>query len=208
MDLLGSDILRANLRVRFCLGVEDPGEISLALGLDSKKGWPPELLDAPGTFYLRARSQGLNRPRPARGYLATTAQVHQLAAHHAHSSARLDPVSAQAAARHPAAHPRPGGDQPPPPIGDHHADAVPPDPGGWVGEAGTGDPEVTRLLAVMANAGAAGLTVTELVVATRRQKTWVYDRLVDLQQTGLVTRAGQGRYQLAQHPDGGWGAVS
>jgi len=25
---------------------------------------------------------------------------------------------------------------------------------------------------------------------------------------GLVKRAGQGRYRLAQHPDGGWGAVS
>ena len=58
------------------VGVEDPGEISLALGLDSKKGWPPELLDVPGKFYLRARSQGLNSPGPARGYLASTAQVH------------------------------------------------------------------------------------------------------------------------------------
>jgi hypothetical protein len=115
MELLGSEILRANLRVRFCLGVEDPGEVSLALGLGGKKDWPPELLDAPGKFYLRARSQGLNSPRPARGYLATTAQVHRLAAHHAHFSARLDPVSAQAAARHPAAHSRPGADQPPPP---------------------------------------------------------------------------------------------
>jgi hypothetical protein len=199
MDLLGSDILRANLRVRFCLGVEDPGEISLALGLDSKKGWPPELLDAPGTFYLRARSQGLNRPRPARGYLATTAQVHQLAAHHAHSSARLDPVSAQAAARHPTAHPRPGNDPPPPPAGGGHlGDPLPPGPGGWaVGEVDAGDSEVARLQAVFANAGPAGLTVTELVAATGRQKTWVYDRLVDLQQTGLVTRAGQGRYRLA-----------
>jgi DNA segregation ATPase FtsK/SpoIIIE, S-DNA-T family len=55
MDLLGSEILRANLRVRFCLGVEDPGEVSLALGLGGKKDWPPELLDAPGKFYLRAR---------------------------------------------------------------------------------------------------------------------------------------------------------
>ena len=208
MDLLGSDILRANLRVRFCLGVEDPGEVSLALGLDSKKGWPPELLDAPGKFYLRARSQGLNRPRPARGYLATTAQVHQLAAHHAHSSARLDAVSAQAAARHPAAHPRPGGDPPPPPAGGGHANPGPPGPGGWAaGEAADGDPEVARLLAVLANAGPAGLTVTELVVATGRQKTWVYDRLADLQQAGLVERAGQGRYRLAQFPERGWGAV-
>jgi hypothetical protein len=203
MDLLGSDILRANLRVRFCLGVEDPGEVSLALGLDSKKGWPPELLDAPGKFYLRARSQGLNSPRPARGYLATTAQVHHLAAHHAHSPARLDPVSAQAAARHPAAQPRPGGDQPPPPAGGSYADPTP-GPGGWTPpEVDGADPEVARLLAVLANAAPAGLTVPELLVATGRQKTWVYERLADLQQAALVERAGQGRYRLSRPPTGG-----
>jgi DNA-binding IclR family transcriptional regulator len=77
-----------------------------------------------------------------------------------------------------------------------------------VGEAGASDPEVARLLAVLANAGPAGLTVTELVVATGRQKTWVYDRLADLQPAGVVQRAGQGRYRLAQHPELGWGAMS
>jgi hypothetical protein len=83
-----------------------------------------------------------------------------------------------------AAHPRPGGD-PPPPAGGGHAGPGPPGPGGWAaGEAGDSDPEVARLLAVLANAGPAGLTVPELVGATGRQKTWVYDRLADLQQTG------------------------
>jgi S-DNA-T family DNA segregation ATPase FtsK/SpoIIIE len=221
MDLLGSEILRANLRVRFCLGVEDPGEVSLALGLGGKKDWPPELLDAPGKFYLRARSQGLNSPRPARGYLATTAQVHRLAAHHAQSPARLDAVSAQAAARHPGAHSRLGGDQPPPPPGGGHAGPGPPGPGppgpgppgpgGWTPpevDGGGGDPEVARLLAVLANAGPAGLTVIDLLVATGRQKTWVYDRLADLQQAALVERAGQGHYRLSRRPPGGWEAVS
>jgi S-DNA-T family DNA segregation ATPase FtsK/SpoIIIE len=207
MGVLGSDILRANLRVRFCLSVEDPGEVALALGLGDKKGWPPELLDAPGKFYLRARSQGLNRPRPARGYLATTAQVQQLAAQHADSSARLDAVSAQAAARHPAAHPRPDAGQPTPTGGDH-PDPVPPGPDGWAaGEAADGDPEVARLLAVLANGGPGGLTVTELVAATGRQKTWVYDRLADLQQAGLVKHASHGRYRLAQFPERGSGVL-
>jgi predicted Rossmann fold nucleotide-binding protein DprA/Smf involved in DNA uptake len=147
-------------------------------------------------------------PRLARGYLATTAQVHRLAAHHAHSLARLDPASAQAAARHPATHPRPGGEQPPPPTGGH-ADPNPTEPGGQAaGEAAAGDPEVARLLAVLSNAGTAGLTVTELVVATGRQKTWVYERLAELQPAGLVERAGQGRYRLTQQPEPGWGAVS
>jgi len=59
---------------------------------------------------------------------------------------------------------------------------------------------VGRLLAVLGNAGPPGLTVTELVVATGRQKTWVYDRLGDLQQTGVVKQAGQGRYRLVHIP--------
>ncbi|HZA79910.1 MAG TPA: hypothetical protein VFC13_00345, partial [Actinomycetes bacterium] len=176
---------------------------------DSKRGWPPELLDAPGKFYLRARSQGLNAPRPARGYLATTAQIHRLAAHHAHSPARLDPVAAQAAAHHPAAPSRLGGDQPPPPTGGGHADPAPAGPGGWPPpEVDGADPEVARLLAVLANAGPAGLTVPELVMATGRQKTWVYDRLADLQQASLVARAGQGRYRRSRPPTGGWEAMS
>jgi hypothetical protein len=46
------------------------------------------------------------------------------------------------------------------------------------------------------------------VVATGRQKTWVYDRLGELQQAALVERAGQGRYRLCRPPTGGYEAVS
>jgi DNA-binding IclR family transcriptional regulator len=70
-----------------------------------------------------------------------------------------------------------------------------------VGEAADGDPEVAGLLAVLANAGPAGLTAVELVVATGRQKTWVYDRLGDLQQASRVERVGVGRYRLTWHPE-------
>ena len=61
---------------------------------------------------------------------------------------------------------------------------------------------------MLANAGPGGLTVPELVAATGRQKTWIYERLGDLQQGGLIKRAGQGSYSLAQHPMRGGGAVS
>jgi DNA-binding IclR family transcriptional regulator len=57
---------------------------------------------------------------------------------------------------------------------------------------------------VLANASPAGLTVTDLVVATGWQKTWVYDRLADLQQAVLVERVGQGRYRLTRPPEPGW----
>ena len=52
-------------------------------------------------------------PRPARGYLASTAQVHHLAAHHALTPVGLDVASVQAAARHPAAHPARAAPEPP-----------------------------------------------------------------------------------------------
>jgi hypothetical protein len=94
----------------------------------------------------------------------------------------------------------------PPPAGG--GGGSPPDRGGWAAdEAADGDPEVARLLAVLTNGGPSGLSVTELVVATGRQKTWVYDRLADLQQAGLVKHARHGRYRLAQFPERGSGAV-
>jgi hypothetical protein len=75
-------------------------------------------------------------------------------------------------------------------------------------ETGDGDPEVARLLAVLANGGLAGLPATELVVATGRQKTWVYDRLGDLQQAFRVERVGLGRYRFTRHPEPGWDAMT
>jgi energy-coupling factor transporter ATP-binding protein EcfA2 len=70
MELLGSEILRANLRVRFCLGVEDPGEVSLALGLGARAaGRPRQVLPTrpqprPEQSPSRPRVSGHHRPGP------------------------------------------------------------------------------------------------------------------------------------------------
>ena len=87
--------------------------------------------------------------------------------------------------------------QPPSPAGGGHDDPGPSSAGGWTSARRPPRPEVARLLAMLANAGSVGLTVTEIVVATGRQKTWVYDRLTDLQQAGEVQRASPGHYHLA-----------
>src|SRR6266540_13277 len=94
MDVLGSDTLRAMLKLRVCLGVEDPGELPLALGLGrgERPKWPSELLDAPGKFFLRAREQGLVAPRVHRGFEFADAQVEQIAAAR---RARGHPVTAE-----------------------------------------------------------------------------------------------------------------
>jgi DNA-binding IclR family transcriptional regulator len=72
--------------------------------------------------------------------------------------------------------------------------------GGWAAASPADDPEVARLLAVLTTAGSAGLTVTEMVMATGRQKTWVYERLAELQPAGVIQKVGQGRYRLAPPP--------
>ncbi|HYT25333.1 MAG TPA: hypothetical protein VEP73_02455 [Actinomycetota bacterium] len=55
----------------------------MAFGLRGKERakWDPELLDAPGKFYLQARLQGLTGPRSARGFWIPTEQALQTYGH-------------------------------------------------------------------------------------------------------------------------------
>lgn len=219
MDVLGSDTLRAMLKLRVCLGVEDPGELPLALGLGrgERPKWPAELLDAPGKFFLRAREQGLVAPRVHRGFAFADAHADQIAARYARRPTSLGELSDRAAARHPApAQPSPSPTAPPdgaggPPVGGAPVDGwAATTPGGWpAARAGwppawaagrPGDPDVERLLDVLAKAGPAGLTVPELERAVGRRKTWLYDRLAELVRGGGVERLGQGRHRLRHLP--------
>ena len=217
MEVLGSDTLRAMLTVRICLGVEDPAELPLAFGLrpTDRGRWDPQLLDAPGKFYLQARAQAQTIPRPARAAWIPVEQVRQVAAHAARQPTPLDELSARAAAQHPpptppAAQPR-GAGVPSPAEPTTDTSPFPPTPawagprpdgsgaGGWPPppDEATANREVNQLLAVVATTGRAGITVPELVAATGRGKTWVYDRLADLVHAGLVERCGQGRHRSA-----------
>jgi hypothetical protein len=76
---------------------------------------------------------------------------------------------------------------------------VPTTPLGWPPAWATGrpgDPDVERLLDVLAKAGPSGLTVPELEQAVGRRKTWLYDRLAELVRAEAVERLGQGRHRL------------
>lgn len=220
MDVLGSDTLRAMLKVRVCLGVEDPGELPLALGLGrgERAKWPAELLDAPGKFFIRSREQGLVAARVHRGFEFADAQVTRVAAHLSGRPTSLGELSDRAAAQYPS----PTQPSPPPgpavPLGDHSPDApllgsewaAPGPPGGpsaraagrlgWAAGGRTGDPDVALLLDVLAKAGPAGLTVPELEQAIGRRKTWLYDRLAELVHAGTVDRLRQGRHRLRHLP--------
>jgi len=80
-EALGSDELRQQLRTRICLSLEDPGDADLLFGRNAaKQGWDPELLDAPGKFFVRSRSRGLTKPRLARGFAEDPAITRAVAA--------------------------------------------------------------------------------------------------------------------------------
>ncbi len=85
-DALGSDELRQQLRTRICLSLEDPGDADLLFGRNAaRQGWDPELLDAPGKFFVRSRSHGLTRPRLARSFAEDAAITREVAARYARS---------------------------------------------------------------------------------------------------------------------------
>ncbi len=83
-EALGSDELRQQFRTRICLSLEDPGDANLLFGKRAaERGWDPELLDAPGKFFVRSRSQGLTKPRLARGFAEGPAITREVAARYA-----------------------------------------------------------------------------------------------------------------------------
>jgi DNA segregation ATPase FtsK/SpoIIIE, S-DNA-T family len=58
------------------------------------------------------------------------------------------------------------------------------------------DPE-TALWAALSNAGAEGVSVAELVRATGKGRTWVYDRLRQWAEIGRVTQTARGLWRAS-----------
>jgi S-DNA-T family DNA segregation ATPase FtsK/SpoIIIE len=199
-ETLGSDQLRQQLRVRICMGLEDPKDAELIFGSGAaRRGWDPELLDAPGKFFLRARSQGLVIPRVARGFDIADQMVHQLNSYYRQHATRLDPAPSQPAADRFPPPPRPT--LPPPPADSTTPPAwnPPPPPPPTPTTTATHDP-ASRLLAALSAAGTHGAKVVDLVERTGQPGPTIHAQLVALEAAGTVQRAGKGRWRLAQ-PD-------
>jgi S-DNA-T family DNA segregation ATPase FtsK/SpoIIIE len=133
-------------------------------------GWHAHTLNAPGKFLLSA--PGLDHPRRARAYLLTDTDAATTAAHHAPHRPDLDPVSAAALTD-----PTPA--DPPP-------DTDPDDP--------DADPEAA-FWAALRTAPDDGLTVADLIRATGKRRTWIYDRLTHHTHTGRITQTSRGRWR-------------
>jgi DNA segregation ATPase FtsK/SpoIIIE, S-DNA-T family len=109
----------------------------------------------------------------ARAYLVTDTDAATTAAQHAPHRPDLDPASATALAD-----PAPPADPPP------GTDPDDPDT----------DPEAAFWTALRA-APDDGLTVADLMRATGKRRTWIYDRLTHHTRTGRVTQLSRGRWR-------------
>ena len=168
---MGKGAVRSQMDVRLCLRVRERKDVDLILGQGMlAAGWHAHTLDAPGKFLLSA--PGLDHPRRARAYLLTDEDAAGTAARHATSRPDLDPVSAAALAN-----PTPTPTEDPPPADDPNSD---PEAAFW---------------AALRNAPDDGLSVGDLMRATGKRRTWIYDRLTHHAAIGHVTQIGRGRWR-------------
>jgi S-DNA-T family DNA segregation ATPase FtsK/SpoIIIE len=206
-DALGGGALRAQLTVRLCLRVTEPRDGELILGQGkSRLGYRPDLLDAPGKLLVWDPPDH-TRPIPAKVLHVDRARIPRILPG-AGAVPDLDPATATATAagittpaqQHDDARPAAGPARPtrrPPAEDEQSADTAP-----IPTLAGDGDP-LALLRTCLRGAGVRGGKVAELAAAIGRAKTWVYERLQELERQGEVERAGHGRWRLGNPDDPG-----
>ena len=173
---MGKGAVRSQMDIRLCLRVRERKDVDLILGQGMlAAGWHAHTLNAPGTFLISAPS--LDHPRRARAYLLTDDDVTAIAARYAPHRPDLDPASATLTDPTP-------------------ADPPPSDPD-------TDDPEDpdTTLWAALRTAPEDGLSLADLMKATGKGRTWIYDRLHHHADTGHVTQVTRGRWRATNSHD-------
>jgi DNA segregation ATPase FtsK/SpoIIIE, S-DNA-T family len=174
-NAMGNGAVRSQMDIRICLRVRERRDTDLILGQGAHaSGWRADTLTTPGTFLISA--PGHDTPRRARAYHLTDHDITATATRHAAHRPDLDPASADA------------------------IDTTPPDTEPL--DTGT-DPEVALWAALLA-APAAGAPVADLITATGKGRTWVYDRLAEHATAGRATQVARGRWRaLTAAPDPG-----
>ena len=175
-EVLGGLDARTQMTARIALGVVEPRDGELILGAGRlSAGWRPDRLAGPG--YLLVLGPGQHeQPRPARVYWLTDAAVRAAAGRYGTKRPVLDPRSAEAAETLPEGSQAPHG---------------PADESRTVTAAEADE----ALLALLASAPHAGLTVDELARRIGRRRTWMYDRLNAHSRAGRAARVGPGRWR-------------
>jgi S-DNA-T family DNA segregation ATPase FtsK/SpoIIIE len=164
---MGNGAVRSQMDVRVCLRVRERRDVDLVLGQGMHAaGWHADALTAPGTFLISA--PGLTTPRRARAYRVTDDDVTAIATRHAGRRPALDPASAAAI----------------------ETVTVPP----AEETEQTTDPDVALWTALLA-APAAGASIADLMNATGKGRTWVYDRLSAHSDAGRASQVSRGRWR-------------
>jgi S-DNA-T family DNA segregation ATPase FtsK/SpoIIIE len=170
-DAMGKGAVRSQMDIRICLRVRERRDVDLILGQGMlNAGWHAHALDAPGKFLISA--PGLDRPRRARAYLLTDAEITAAARRHTPGRPTLHP---------PADHPYP--------TDTENADVID-------AELLHDDPDMI-LWSALRHAPPEGLTVPDLMHATGMRRTWVYDRLHEHSTAGNAVQVSRGRWRAA-----------
>jgi DNA segregation ATPase FtsK/SpoIIIE, S-DNA-T family len=171
---MGNNAVRSQMEIRICLYLKERRDTNLVLGDGMyAAGWRPDALDAPGKFLISAPEHTI--PRPARGYWMTDEDV-------------TDAVTRWAPHR------------PTPPNGTDHPAAedsdgadptaiLPP-----VQRLAEPSPE-DKLWQALAGAGLDGVSIGDLIQASGKYRTWVYERLAEHARNGRAVQVRRGQWK-------------
>jgi FtsK/SpoIIIE family len=187
---MGQGALRSQMDVRICFRVRERKEVDLILGQGMlSAGWQAHTLNAPGKFLISAPEY--DTPRRARAYLLTDEAVSVTASRYEELRPVLDDASMRALDER----------------ADHHWQAARDEPGqGPEGGADAAGPEAARvpdalLWASLSLAPEEGISVPDLMAATRMSRPWIYQRLREMADRGQVAQVGRGRWRaVTEHP--------
>jgi S-DNA-T family DNA segregation ATPase FtsK/SpoIIIE len=168
---MGQGALRSQMDVRLCFRVRERRDVDLILGQGMlNAGWHAHTLNAPGKFLISAPEH--DTPRRARAYLVTDEAVSRTVQQYADSRPALDDVSRDAITGQP--------------------DAAPslPQP-----RPGNGSDPDSLLWLALSLAPEDGISAPELMAETGMSRPWIYQRLRELAEHGLVWQVRHGRWR-------------
>jgi S-DNA-T family DNA segregation ATPase FtsK/SpoIIIE len=175
--------------VRICFRVRERKDVDLILGQGMlSSGWQAHKLNAPGKFLISAPEH--DTPRRARAYLLTDEAVATITSQHAELRPELDEVSMHALDEREDTNPQVLREI----RGHNRVDARQ-----SADDMGR-DPE-SLLWAALSMAADKGISVPDLMSATRMSRPWIYQRLREMADRGQVAQAARGRWRaVTEHP--------
>jgi DNA segregation ATPase FtsK/SpoIIIE, S-DNA-T family len=171
---MGGKSVRSQMDVRICLRVRERRDVDLILGQGAfNTGWHAHTLTEPGVFLISSPEHGT--PERARAYLIDDDQITRHAARYAPQ--------------------RPALSAPGPSGPSQRPQTAPEGPGADSGTQDAADGATGALWAALRAAGPQGVSVAQLVKITGKGRTWVYERLRELADTGRAVQTIRGHWR-------------